>query len=199
MFSIFSKKTPEERFWDWFSKNEMMVSQIENDPEGVMDKLHKAIGKVQEGLTAEIGREVNGKREFVISADGIKERIPAVEKLYDAAPDNPRWVFFKFRQRTGTGNLRFRMGELELGPENFEVAMDPDGDKTGFTVFIKSFDQDLLNAYAQAAFIMLDHAIGEYDMMTKVGAIEFEPFETPSQTPRYSLEELSAEFDKVAK
>lgn len=46
---------------------------------------------------------------------------------------------------------------------------------------------------------MLDQVIGEYDMETKVGFIEFKPFEKDSQYKRHGLNDLPQIFDEFMK
>ena len=86
-------------FWQWFEENESMLFDFERDQERTFDQLRTALKKVHPDLTFEFGPKQDGKREFVISADGLKSAFPAVESLYAAAPTLGRWSFIKFRQR----------------------------------------------------------------------------------------------------
>ena len=200
VFSLFSgcaKKPPEAQFWAWFKKNQDMLYHFERDHQRTFDKLNAAMSKVHPDLTFEFGQEENGKREFIISADGLKDAFPAVESLYASAPSLPRWTFIKFRPRRSA--MKIQMGEVKLESTDIEVAIEADGDKAGFTVFVKGYDESQLQQYKHAAFIMLDHAIGEYDMETKVGFIEVQPFEKESQYKRYGLDVLPQMFDEFMK
>lgn len=196
-FSLFlscAKKSPEVRFWEWFKNNEDMLFHFDRDRKRTFDKLKAAISKVHPGLTFEFGPDENGARDFVISADGLKDVFPAVESLHAAAPSLPRWRFIKFRPRRSAMTLQ--IGDIKLEPEDLEVAIEADGDKAGFTVFIKGYDKSCSNVLSQAAFIMLDQAIGEYDMETKVGFIEIKPYDVEPKYNRHSLVELPQMFDK---
>ena len=103
-FFSFSAKTKEEKFWNWFCKNSKMIFNFESNQEVVFDKIQEELQKVGPNLAFEISSAKEAKREFVISADGIIEAFPAVEKLYKAKPNLPEWTFIKFRPRRKVEN-----------------------------------------------------------------------------------------------
>lgn len=90
----------------------------------------------------------------------------------------------------------FQMGDMELDPSDIEIAIETCNDKVCFTVFVKGYDESCKRELSQLVFIMLDHIIGEYDMVTKVGFIDFKPFEEESVYMRHSLENLPRIFDE---
>lgn len=200
VFSVFSssaKKSPETQFWDWFEKNEDMLFHFERNQESAFKKLKAAMSKVHPGLTFEFGPVQDGKREFVISADGLRDAFPIVESLHALAPALERWIFIKFRPRRSP--MAIQIGDLKLQPADFEVAVEADGSKAGFTVFVKGYDERRKNQLVQATFIMLDQALGEYDMETKVGFIEIKPLEEESTYKRHTLASLPKMFDEFMK
>jgi hypothetical protein len=185
--------SPEVEFWTWFQKNEAMLFNFERDRERVFEELRTAMRKVHPDLTFEFGPIEQDRREFVISADGIKTAFPFVESLYASAPSLPQWTFIKFRPRRTP--MELQVGDLHVKPGDMEVSIEADGSKAGLTVFLRGYDKARENQFLQAAFIMLDQAIGEYDMETKVGFIEVKPFEHKSRYQRLSLETLPAVFN----
>jgi hypothetical protein len=200
VFSLFSSKnkSPEQQFWEWFGKNEKMLYDFEKDRNRTFGKLKTALSKVHPDLTYEFGVEKDGTREFVISADGLKEALSAVESLYAAAPAMQGWKFTKFRPRCGAPQC-IRFNDFEVRPEDIEISVEADGDKAGLTLFIRGYEESRKNVFMGAAFIMLDHAIGEYDMITKVGFIYIKSFEEESTYKRHSLEHLPEMFDEFIK
>src|SRR5882724_4779444 len=72
----------EADFWQWFQRNEADLFDFERDQEAIFDRLAAEMHKVHPSLTFEFGSKENGRREFVISADGIKDAFPKVESLY---------------------------------------------------------------------------------------------------------------------
>lgn len=199
-FSLFlgcAKKSPEAQFWAWFGKNQGMLFHFERDQERAFGKLGAAMANVHPNLTFEFGPVEDGKREFVISADGIQDAFPAVERLHASAPSFPQWEFTKFRPRRPAMTLQ--MGEVRLEPTDIEVAIEADGDKAALTVFVRGYDESYSQQYMHGAFIMLDQAIGEYDMETKVGPIQVCSFDKESQHERHSLDDLPRAFDEFMK
>ena len=110
IFSLFSKKsvdTVEARFWQWYQNHEDTLFQFEKDQERVFEILAVELHKIRPDLTFEFGPVKNGRRDFVISADGIKAAFPAVEFVFASAPKLKRWTFIKFRPRRSPMNLDY--------------------------------------------------------------------------------------------
>jgi hypothetical protein len=99
--SLFKKKNRYEAFWDWFSKNsEDYYYNLENKRDTLFDPLGKQLGKINGNLVFEFsGQKENGKREFIISADGIRDSFPDVIQLVDNAPPLEKWDIIAFRPR----------------------------------------------------------------------------------------------------
>lgn len=73
--------TPEQSFWAWFQNNQDFLFDFEKDQERVFDRLATEMHKVNPSLTFEFGPKEDGRREFTISADGIRKAFPAVQAL----------------------------------------------------------------------------------------------------------------------
>jgi hypothetical protein len=94
--------TKEQDFWDWFIAHDAEFFTfdpgIEPERERLFDKLEVELQKVHPKLTFAFGPR-GAKREFVISAGGLKSGFPAVASLVSAAPRLERWNFIAFRPR----------------------------------------------------------------------------------------------------
>jgi hypothetical protein len=197
LFSVFSKKSPQEWFWEWFEANEDKLYDFDTDRAKKFKELKTALSKVHPDLTFEFGPIENGARDFVISADGLKDAFPYVESLYAKAPVLNRWRFIKFRPRRE--GLGISIDGLKLNTEDIEVSLETDSDKVGLTVFIKGYNEALKDSFTKAAFLLLDFTLGEYDMVTKVGFIEIKPYEEVSNYKRHNLSALPRIFDEFIK
>jgi hypothetical protein len=197
IFGLFSKQaqtTPESDFWVWFQKNEPMLFDFEKDQEGVFAGLAAAMHKVHPNLTFEFGPKENGRRDFVISADGFKEAFPRVETLYASALRMPRWKFIKFRPRRQPADISFR--GVSVRARDVSVSIEPDGAKAGITVFLPGYSKDTHETFAGVAFLLLDQALGEYDVETRVGFIEVQS--SASKTGKaVPLNDLVRAFDNL--
>jgi hypothetical protein len=186
--------TREESFWHWFQKNEDALFHFEQDREGIFSGLTSEMHKVNPSLTFEFGPEVDNRREFTISADGIKQAFPEVEALYAAAPSLPRWKFIKFRQRHALSEISYK--GITVKPQSVALRVVPGGAVVDITVFMKGYTQAAQETYTGIAFLFLDQALGEYDVETRVGQIRVDSIsKAPAQTS--SLQDLPTTVDHL--
>ena len=133
LFGSHAHASPESDFWRWFQRNEADLFDFERDQEAIFDRLAAAMHKVHPSLTFEFGPKENGRREFVISADGIKDAFPKVESLYASAPAMAHWKFVKFRPRREPFDIEY--AGISVKADTVSVLLEPDGQKVGLTVF----------------------------------------------------------------
>ena len=195
-FSKSPAESPESRFWRWFRDHDDRLFTFERDQEATLGALGAALEAVHPDLTYEIGPTQDGTRELVLSAGGLKRAFPAVVALADAAPEMRRWRITKFRpRRAEISDLSF--GTMSLRSNQVAVAAERDGDRVALGVFIDGFVKTPEHHYEQMAFLMLDEALGEYDMETKVGAVEFFALQEPRHPSLRTLGELGAVVDRL--
>ena len=106
-FGSRAQASAEADFWKWFQRNEVALFEFEHNQEAIFDRLAAEMHKVHPSLTFEFGPKENGRREFVISADGIKDAFPKVKSLYASAPAMARWKFVKFRPRRAPFDIEY--------------------------------------------------------------------------------------------
>jgi hypothetical protein len=193
-----TQNSKETAFWRWFQANETRLFDFERDQDRIFDELQTQLHRIQPSLTFEFGPKQEGKREFVISADGIKDAFPAVVGLADAAPPLPRWKITKFRPRRGFQSP-VTLNGLRISPEQLQFTIEPDGDKAGITLFIEGYNLREHEKYAGVVYLMLDQALGEYDVETKVGFIELKSNSAASNLAKQSFSSLATAFDKLVK
>jgi len=198
--AIFSLKsafgaTPEQGFWKWFQKNENSIFNFEQDQENTFNKLAVNMSKVNEDLTFEFG-PINdaGKREFVISAGGIKAAFPSVESLHSAAPNLEKWIFIKYRsRRVPLNDLEF--SGVSVAVDDVHYKMYKDGHKVGIIIFIEGQNEEQADLYGNIGYLFLDEALGEYDVETKVGFIEIHNRQSKQYEGASPLSELASDLD----
>jgi hypothetical protein len=188
----------EVEFWRWFRANEERLFEFEKDRDRVFGELQVQLQRIQPSLTFEFGPKENGKRELVISADGIRDAFPAVVALADAAPALPRWKITKFRPRRSFQSA-ITFNGLKISPEQVEFTLEPDGDKLGLTLFIDGYNKAEHEKYVGVVFLMLDQTLGEYDVETKVGLIQVKPRSAESKLTKRPFSALAPSFDKLVK
>lgn len=198
LFSFGTAPKHEEEFWTWFQKHEDELYNFEKDTENVFDRLSTALGKIDKNLTFEFGpvRE-DGKREFVISAGGIKASFPKVEALYSSAPKLDRWVIVKFRPRRAVlHDLQYEGKNVKAGEVKYLLFKDTDANKVGILLLLPGYAEAEKEPFGQIGFLFLDEALGEYDMETRVGAVQFTSLDSKYAKDSRPLSELASHFDE---
>jgi hypothetical protein len=192
LFTHMARGTPEQDFWNWFQKNEASLFDFEKNQEPIFDGLATAMHRVHPSLTFEFGPKEGNKREFVISADGIKDAFPKVFSLYATAPKLPRWTFIKFRPRREPMNISY--DGISVRAQDIKFKIDADGSKAGITLFVPGHTAQNHKTMVGIAFLTLDQALGEFDVETKVGFIEVASPNAASESTS-PLKELPGAFD----
>jgi hypothetical protein len=186
--------TPQQEFWNWFRKHEVELFDFEADRERLFDQLAAALQKVDQDLTFEFGPK-QAKREFVISASGLKRAFPAVSALADAAPPLERWRVTAFRpRRTPVSTVEFCGKRVD--PKDVGFSLLDNGKTAGIYLFIPGLREDDASL-KQIGYLLLDETLGEYDVEARLGLIKMLPPETCTDGERYPLSDLPARFDQL--
>jgi hypothetical protein len=192
---FFSRKTPAQAFWTWFEKNEARIHDYERNQAAVFAALTAELHRIDAELAFEFGpKDERGQRELVLSAGGIKASFRGVQALVDAAPRLPRWRFTAFRpRRKPLMTLVFK--DLTISPEDVDCCVLSNGRQLGLYLFFHGWSEERKNDFGQMGYLMLDEAIGEYDVAMKVGPIQFKAFEEHPDVERFPLTALAERFD----
>jgi hypothetical protein len=186
--------TTHQRFWAWFIQHSAKLFDFEADQKRLFDKLATELQRVDPNLTFEFGPKA-AKREFVISAGGIRKAFPAVSALAHSAPALDRWQITAFRPRRQTANVVEFSGK-RVDPKDVQFSLLDNGKMAGIHLFIPGFvegDADL----KQIGYLLLDDVLGEYDVEARLGLIKMLSPETRTDGERFPLSELPALFDQL--
>lgn len=196
LFGVFNKQSKEEIFWNWFQKNSDRLFVVDENNTEIFKYLTKEINKIDSNLTFEFAPVKDGKREFIISASGIKASFPAVERLYKAQPILEKWIIVKYRPRISQV-LALKIGEVNIEPKDVRYLLfkDENPAKAGILLFIQDFKTTKDSLFEQAGYLILDSAIGEYDMETYIGAIDIVGFDSEHYSKSLPIDELAQDFD----
>jgi hypothetical protein len=190
-----SPKEKEEDFWNWFSSNQERIYKFENNQQEIFDELHGRLKEIDSNLVFEFGKiRKDSTREFIISADGITSSFPAVIKLVEKAPKLKKWEIKAFRQRNSGDHLRIVYDDsLEIAYDDVFFRYKNNSGKLDLELNIRNYREsaDMNNA----AYILLDGLIGEYDMETKIGGIEWRKLDETKKDSLYKIIELRTIID----
>jgi hypothetical protein len=191
--------TAQEEFWNWFVRHEAELYDLdpnwESERERIFDELGSELQKVDSDLTFELGPN-QPRREFVISASGIKRAFPSVVSVAEAAPRLDRWQVTAFRpRRTIPSIVEFRGKRVD--PRDVQVSLLDNGKIAGVYLFIPGFREGDLD-WKQVGYLLLDDLLGEYDVEFRLGLIKMGgPDQTQTETERFPLAELPKQFDQL--
>jgi hypothetical protein len=188
-----AQPTSTQAFWAWFQKNAAAL-RADSDRRRTMEAISDELERAHPGVFAEIG-DVGGDRELVISVDGKRELFPIVQEIYAARPKVPGWVIVAFRPRSSPSDPPvIEMDGKQLDSRRMKFTAGRNGEKLDITVFVPGFTT--LEKLHPASFAILDHLVGEYDMETRIGGIEWAAVARAPAAAR-PLVELPAELDRT--
>ena len=183
-------------FWAWFVRNS---AAIERETRGVShdrgpsklitSDLGQALERAHSGLVHEIGVHPDGCIELIISADGIKSAFAGVAAVVDAAPPLKGFRFTAYRPRS-TPTTALNMFGHDIGFEQVRYRSLQEGQRLGLDLFIDVEAED--KHRDMMAFILLDMALGEFDVETGIGSVDVR---AGAPADLKLLSELPAEFD----
>ena len=192
------KRSPEARFWKWFTEQESQLFAFETNQERNISELLQELHRINESLTFEIGSETEGIREFIISADGHRDVFPFVIRLADAAPPLPRWRIVKFRPRR-TDPCLIGLGDLQFSSDDNLATLKPQGTRIGVSLFLGDEDHFDERVVGHIGFLLLDYTLGEYDVETLVGTVSFHPKGRSTRLTKLPLRDLPLAFDQLTR
>ncbi|NUN70702.1 MAG: hypothetical protein HUU02_13450 [Bacteroidetes bacterium] len=198
MLPLFRPRRPEQKFWDWFLRHQRSLFTLEKDRDNLFRALASSLAKVNGQLTFEFGPVIDGRREFVISAGGIKDAFPSVIALTDAAPPLEQWTITPFRPRR-TDISSVQIGPVTVCPDDVHFTLSPNDHLVDIALYFNVPGTAHREVLGQIGFLLLDESLGEFDVEMLVGAIEFLPASSSSHLPKYPLCELPKRFDAMVK
>jgi len=191
--------SPEQNFWKWFKKNLDLYYNSKNEDKELLDELSGRLKKIDNNFCYEFSSvRKDGKREFVISADGIKSSFPKLINFVDMAPQLDKWEIIPFRQRSeNLDSISIEIGDIKLNFTDIFFDYVTHEDKIDVTLYIKNLpdDKDAYYKYMQAIYIVLDSVLGEYDTEMQVGGIELKKITDDLRNKLLPLNKMPQIFD----
>ena len=198
-------------FWEWFIEHRETISSDmrSNDKDRQRETVHRVdsrIGEVAPGVGFVYGHSGKPNR-FVITANGIRERIPLVEEMLESAPKLDDWEFVAFRPPSNaTSDFQITIGEDTLDIEDVVCrAFDLREEGIGVTLYPRQMCDENYDRIRTLATILMDHVIGEYASMTLIDSLRVDPLSEMHSTKnavllselREFLEEISDNRDET--
>lgn len=151
-----------DRFWNWFEKNLEVLNSFEPGMDAVLDALSENLNVYNPSLAFEISQpNQDGNREFIISAEGVIDEFKSVIDLYESRPALDGWEIIPFRPRIPL-EYSVSYSGLKLDPKDLWIYWREDEGNFDLIVYFPNYDEQQRNTFVEAAYILLDMAIGEY-------------------------------------
>jgi len=185
-------------FWSWFQTNEAdFPSTLEFDAE-YGDMVSSLLYEIQPGLTYEISVPESGQKELIISAGGKKDLIPSVDNLVNSAPALTGWDIIAFRPPLDDyADFTLDYGVHHFNPKELWCWSRTEGDNFDLIVFHPDYTDESRPLLVSGTYILLDMALGEYEVMTGVRYIDHRELpDNPRSAGLYKFGELRDVYDK---
>ena len=201
---------PVADFWTWFQTVEEgyhadVEAMVAQEPGG-RDRVIQAVVAVNERL-ARIDPYLNvnfgpprGKTfELVLTVDGFKQAIPAIEKTAAVAPSLPRWTLVKYRPATARPGFSVQHEGATLKVDDVEAAVAKVEGDIVVVLFVKGLDGPQRQALQGAAVLAMDSVLGEELSMKAIDVLTAVPFseQTAQGIERFPLLSLPARLKKL--
>ncbi len=165
-----------EGFWQWVAGSETGLANgvMGTDPAHTMQALTERIKAVNPGLIAEVAidRSTGAQQTLVISAAGNSALFPAVKALVASAPALARFKVVAFRQRRLQQDDSIEVeGKSYSTKDFFYRELDRLEGKLDIEILVKGLTAENNETMTRLAFVLLDAAVGEYDVETKLGGV----------------------------
>ncbi|MFZ3003328.1 MAG: hypothetical protein WA071_23640 [Undibacterium umbellatum] len=170
-------------FWQTLENAQPQLQKMEI--RDVMETINTLLEPRFPKLAAELqGRDEDGVYDLIITAHGATEHFQDVMTLTRSAPKLALFPnVIAFRARAEMGEFGINMDNFSLNPADILVSHYADAGRVGLQLwFAKPIPQDMIDHARHMSFILLDHALGEYDFAIKIGPVEFMEDEPAQET-----------------
>ena len=145
---------------------------------------------IDENLTFHFEADEEGPIEMIFGCDGYPESIHSVLSLVGAAPSVKGIKFKAFNHRYDPIPNSISVGGEMCEMSDFWFALQNNDKKLHLTIYMPYVPEILeTDPRVEAVMIFLDALIGEYELMTKIWALDW--VEAPKDPVDYALKPLS--------
>ncbi|MEM6317830.1 MAG: hypothetical protein AAF960_09170 [Bacteroidota bacterium] len=185
-------------FWQWFLDNEpRLYYGTENTTHRgeILSTVSDQLKKINKHLVFEMSPIREGEyKEFVISADGIKEAFQTVQMLTRYAPEHPNWQFIAFRPRLESTDLSISFGDFDFSYKDLFFRYVLTDNEFGVELNVRNFQYT--DWEKNALFILLDALVGEYDAVNEIDWVEWEALKEEEEEHLFPFVELRKLVDE---
>lgn len=188
-------------FWRWFKKNRMRIERLalgDKDQLPVYKEMTRRMHAFHPGIYPELSVD---EQEYVliVTADGRMDAMDPVMHFTELYPVIEGWRIQRFRKPVNDPYAVFEYQDLICALEEVRVAyvMDEAAKKVHVALVIDGATRDDLRWHGML-YLLLDHAIGEFNTMLHVGGLDLMTLEElPQDAQLITLDELRVVFEEA--
>ncbi|GGC01235.1 hypothetical protein GCM10011352_29240 [Marinobacterium zhoushanense] len=184
-----------EDFWHQVERtlDQLLASQGDTqfEADSLLAAYRLSLQKIDRNLTFHFERESDGGPvEMIFGCDGYPESIHAVLSVVGAAPELSGINFRAFNERYDPVPAFVNMGEELCEIDEFWCSLRELNGKLQLAIYLVDAPKILeMDPRVEAAMILLDALIGEYELMTRVWSLDW--YELPIDPVDFGLMPLS--------
>ena len=182
-------------FWDQLQETiEQLLSSRSDDrfeAEPLLKQYREQLQKIDSNLTFHFqsDEDEEGALEMVFGCDGFPESIHSVLSVIGAAPELSGIEFKAFNNRYDPIPLSVNIGDEFCEIDDFWCRVSVVNDRMHLEIYLENAPKVLdIDPRVEAVMIYLDALIREYELMTRVWALDW--FEIPASPEDYGLTRL---------
>lgn len=182
-------------FWEQVEQTIEQLLETEQgdrfDADSLLTQYRDKLQKVDSNLTFHFERDEDegGPLEMIFGCDGYPESINAVLHLVGEAPAMQGVTFKAFNERYDPVPQQIALGDEVCEIQDFWFALREVKGRLHLEVYLSDAPKLLdMDPRVEAVMIYLDALLGEYELMTRIWALEW--FELPAVPYDYGLQPL---------
>ena len=191
---FFNKKLSPAEFWAWFSNHSAEYQRLEENQDQLINQLSKQLGRVDPVVGFLIGPVQDGRREFILSCDGVRRNMPRVQAIEAVAPEIPGWQIIAFKPPHDIETAEYGGKTLNLKDIYFTYRVEED--LLDIVLFVDGYIPQQRSQYMAIGFIFLDSLLGELGVMNKLGKIELAELASADRSALTPLKGLTGVIKK---
>jgi hypothetical protein len=190
------KPKPATEFWNWFLANAGAFANPQTLAHSLVQELGNHLKAIDKGLSFEVSFPPNQMPELAISAEGDRKLFDTVRAVVAAAPAIPGWRIVAFRQP----QPNIETVVLELGSISWEAATlwaraKRVGSEYDLVIWAPNYADNRM--HNDALLLLLDNALGEETMGSRVQGVSFNRWDQPDTQPHIDAVRLGQLSSKI--
>ncbi|HQV52763.1 MAG: hypothetical protein IPI00_02935 [Flavobacteriales bacterium] len=188
-------------FWTWFKQNQRSIERLaEGDREmlPVYEEMTHRMHGFHPNIFPELSLDDAGGYILIVTADGRNEGLEPVMHFTELYPVIEGWQVQRFRKPVNDPLAVFEYHDLivALAEVNVAYAYDPENELIHVGLVIEGASRED-ERWLGMMYILMDHAIGEYNTMTYMGSLDLMAIdELPENVTLITMDELREVFEE---